>query len=102
MYRKHVPLDLAPVPGDIHQDLPAHDPQSQRARGGGGYPARALDFFDGVDDAADDGLAVRGSVGRVGAVDGGLDDGVLVADGVNEGGVRGGVALEDMQVGVRA
>ena len=35
------------------------------------------------------------------AVDGGLDDGVLVAEGLNEGGVGGRFALNNAKAGVR-
>ena len=35
------------------------------------------------------------------AVDGGLDDGVLVAKGLDEGGVRGRFALDDAEARVR-
>lgn len=61
-----------------------------------------MHFFDGVDDAADDLFRIRGAEGRVGAVDGGLDDGVGVPDRFDEGGVRGCVALGDAEAGVVA
>lgn len=97
--REDVPLDLARIPRYIHQHLPGHDPQPDGPRP---HRARRLHFFDGVDDAADDFLRVRGAKGGVGAVDGGLDDRVGVFDRFDEGGVRRGVALGDAQAGVVA
>ena len=94
-----VPLDLPLIPRYIHQHLPGHDPQPYRPRA---HRARRLHFLDGVDDAADHLFRVRGAKGRVGAVDGGLDDRIGVFDRFDEGGVRCGVALGDAQAGVVA
>ncbi len=59
-------------------------------------------FFDGIDDASDDLFRVRGAEGGVGAVDGGLDYGVGVFDCLDEGGVRGSIALGNAEAGVVA
>lgn len=56
-----------------------------------------MHLFDGIDDAADDFFRVRGAEGRIGAVDGGLDDRVGVFDCFYEGRVRCSVALSDAQ-----
>ena len=56
-----------------------------------------MHFFDGIDDAAHDFFRVGGAKGAVGAVDGGLDYRVGIFDRFDEGGMRRGVALGDME-----
>ena len=97
--RENISFNLARVPRYIHQDLPGHDPQPDGPRP---YGPRRLHLLDRADDAADDFFRVGGAEGAVGAVDGGLDDRFGVFDRVDEGGVRGGVALGDAEARVVA
>ena len=61
-----------------------------------------MHLLDGIYNAADYFFRVGRAEGTVGAIDGGLDDGVGVFDRFDEGGVRCGIALGDTQARVVA
>ena len=101
MDREHIPLDPPSSTGYIHQYLPTQDPKSDHSPPARVHPC-GVRLFDSFDNIPNHQLGVRSPVRRVGAVDCSLDDGVLVADSFDQGGVGGGITFYDGEAGVGA